>query len=262
MKDELLSDEKINQAVAEYVVSFIAVLDLPDASSQFTGVCTAFGSHKFIITATHCLDDLDPARLVVATAREECVGRPLRPVRVVACNTSQIDVAVILVPPPVADSLPVNWLEHNRLTSQPIAEGQIVSVAGFPIDLREPHHPPPYTHVYPKACILMSRVASWSQKIAPSDRPITPDVDIFVEYTPDLFIDTRGRRVWIPNFPGGMSGSPVFWVPTLYKHLNSHLANIRLSGIQSSHLGDRRPVRAHRIEYVDKLMRSAIGASP
>jgi hypothetical protein len=251
----------LTTAVAERVKRSIAILASDHAQNQFSGVFVCYEGRVVLVTASHCLADVGDAKtLKIATYGHMSGGVPIGDLASVRVRMESSDpapredIAAFAIPGSLVEELGVVPVGQEDCSSRDLNPGRLVVLPGFPSELLTVVSSSPVA-VRPTPFIFFSNVAKRSPDPEELTTPFDPQVDVFVEYSPERLRRSEDEVRMRSIHPRGFSGAGLFSVPGLADGKLWSPSGVKLAAVQSSYLPVSGLLRAKRIDLLPHLMR-------
>jgi len=248
-------DETFSKMIFEALSGKICVM-MRNGRDRFSGVFITDACRFFILTASHCIDDLKKSEaFTVSTFRNQKLNEKLNCLSVSMATKKDdesidvFDVGIIEISKNCADTLDCDWLTRSDISSGLAAPGSKVFALGFPEDLMIKEETEPQ-RMHPTPFLFISQVSGTWPELNSTTTPFNQAFDFVIHYEKNN-IWSKGELL-SDIHPHGMSGCGIFSVPFPNDDELWDASTIKLAGIQSGIVG--KFLRAKRSELAIRLL--------
>lgn len=248
-------DETFSKMIFEAINGKVCIL-MRNGQDRFSGLLVEDRGRHFIITASHCINDLQMSEtFMVSTFRNQKLNEKVNCIDVsMATNKDKdsidtFDIGVIEISESYADKLNCDLITRYDISSGLAIPGSVVFALGFPEDLTHKDGDGPI-YIHPTPFLFISQVSDKWPELSSTSTPFNEAFDFIVHY--------EKNNVWsegklLSNIrPHGMSGCGIFSVPSPSNSELWDAGTIKFAGIQSGVVG--KFLRVKRSELVVRLL--------
>lgn len=237
--------------MAQSMMAYAVLISSEDASTYFSGTIIAHSEDAFVLTAKHCLKELDISKRIRIVSNSFSSGILVPSPK--HCYLEDVDLGLIYVSPEHIDLLKVSPRNINTFNSNTASPGKEVYFFGFPFSIANVKgnvlHPTPLYY----RSVVSERWPGKDEFEGHSEKNT-----FFLEWDESNTVDTSNTIMPAIKLPG-ISGAGVFVTKTLNDTSTFwDFTDLQLAGVVSSVNRSARLIRCTRAEYGLKFFGATI----